>query len=221
MARKKKTIFDVIQEGDRAKVARFLAGNPDALGERDQEGLSPLMRAVYEGKAEIVELVLSKEPELDVFEAAALGRVDPLERLLKRSAKRATAFSKDGFTALHLAAYFGRPEAARLLLERGADVHARSKNSRLPTVQPLHSAAAGRQTEVARLLLEHGADPNATQAGGWTPLHSAAANGNVDLVRLLLECGADPKKQSDDRTPPVEFAIENRHYEVVSLLRGA
>ena len=107
-------------------------------------------------------------PKLDVFEAAALRRLDPLERLLKRSPKRATAFSKDGFTALHLAAYFGRPEAARLLLERGADVHARSGNSRLPTVKsPLHSAAAGRRrrwpvfsssTEPARTRRRRGLD---------------------------------------------------------------
>ena len=51
----------------------------------------------------------------------------------------------DGFTPLHLAAFFGRLEAAALLVDRGADLEAPSRNPRFPSVRPLHSAIAGGQ----------------------------------------------------------------------------
>jgi ankyrin repeat protein len=218
MARKQ-TIFEAISSGDAAKVKRKLVREPEALNERDRDGLSPLMRALYDGKDEVVEVLLAREPELDVFEAAALGRTELLARLVGRSKKRAGAFARDGFTALHLAAFFGHPDVAALLLERGADIHARSRNRHIPTVTPLHSAAAGRRTDVALLLLERGADPNLTQSGGWTPLHWAAANGDVVLCKALLKAGAKRTAMSDDRTRPLDFAIEKRHHEVVRLLK--
>lgn len=136
-----------------------------------------------------------------------------------RSVKRVNAYSTDGFTPLHLSAYFGGLEACELLLDRGADLEARSRNEQLHDVTPLHSAAAGRQTQVALLLLDRGADPNATQPGGWTPLHQAAANGDLVLCRALLKHRAKRAPMSDDRTRPLDFAIENGYPDVVRLLK--
>ncbi len=59
MARKQ-TIFDVISTGDPARVRRKLARDPAALGERDENGLSPVMRAVYEARPDIVEVLLDQ-----------------------------------------------------------------------------------------------------------------------------------------------------------------
>ena len=218
MARKQ-TIFDLISSGDPAGVKRKLARDPGALEERDENGLSPVMRALYEAKPEIVEVLLARGAELDVFDAAALGRTELLGKLVGRSKRRAGEYSSDGFTPLHLAAFFGHTDAVGLLLERGADIDARSKNTRLRSVTPLHSAAAGHRTEVALLLLDRGANPNAEQPGGWTPLHQAAANGDLVLCKALLEHGAKRAQMSDDRTRPLDFAIENRHHDVVRLLQ--
>lgn len=216
----KTTIFDAIASGDPAKVKRKLAREPEALATVNDDGVSPLMLAVYHGRPDVVDAVLARGPELDVYACAALGRDDELRRLLGRSKKRVDAYSEDGFTPLHLAAYFDQAGAAAILLERGADIEARSKNPNLPHVTPLHSAAAGASTEVARLLLDAGADPNAVQPGGWTALHSAAANGNVELCRLLLKRKAKRSPMADDRTRPLDFAVEQGHKDVVALLKG-
>jgi ankyrin repeat protein len=216
----KATIFDAIASGDPKRVKRFLARDPEAMSAHDSEGVSAVRRALYEGHPELAELLVEAGAEIDPFDAAALGDAEALKRAIGRRRSLVKALSEDGFTPLHLAAYFGGVDAARLLLERGADVHARSTNRLLPSLTPLQSAAAGRRTEVAALLLEHGADPNATQSGGWTAMHAAAANGNAELVRLLLKRGARASQLSEDRTPPIEFAIVNGHREVVALLRG-
>jgi ankyrin repeat protein len=213
-------IFDEIRGGDLVRVKRMVSRNPAVLGQRDGSGLTPLLRALYEGKGEIVEAILAREPELDLFEAAAVGRADRVSTLVGRSRARARAYSEDGFTPLHLAAFFGQLEAARALLDLGADVHARSRNEKLPSATPLHSAAAGKHTDVAILLLERDAEVDAVQNGGWTALHAAAASGNLALCRALIARGAERGRMSDDRTRPLDFAIENRHPEVVELLRG-
>jgi ankyrin repeat protein len=41
-----------------------------------------------------------------------------------------SSYSHDGWTALHLAAFFRTDRRARLLLDRGADIDARSKSDR-------------------------------------------------------------------------------------------
>src|SRR5262245_54719798 len=123
MARKQ-TIFDVISTGDPGRVRRKLAREPAALGERDENGLSPVMRALYEARPDIVEVLLDEGAELDLFEAAALGRTDLLGKLVGRSKQRAGAYSEDGFTPLHLAAFFGHADAVALLLDRGAAIDA-------------------------------------------------------------------------------------------------
>ena len=78
--------------------------------------MSDLLQALYRGEGEQVEKLLAVDPELDVFEAAALGRAERLRELLDEDPSRANAFGDDGFHPLGLACFFGHPEAARLLL---------------------------------------------------------------------------------------------------------
>jgi ankyrin repeat protein len=165
-----------------------------------EQDLSPAMLALYRGETAEAQRLLSADP--NVFEAAAFGRVDRLRELLDGEPALAVAFSGDGFTALHLAAFFGHPEAVLLLLERGADVNAVATNAQIGPVQPLHSAAAADQLECARLLVEHDAEVTARQAGGFTALHAAAQNRNVELARLLLAAGADADAETDDGRRP-------------------
>ena len=151
---------------------------------------SPLLQALYEGRAEDAEQLVADGGDLDLFEASAVGDATRLRELLDAGADP-NEFAPDGFTPLTLACFFKRPEAARLLLERGADVHLRARNEHIQ-VLPIHSAAAdGGSVEIVRMLLDAGADVNATQPGGFRAIDAARQDGNEELERLLRERGAD------------------------------
>jgi uncharacterized protein len=157
--------------------------------------MSDLLDALYRGDRERVDELLADEPDLDVFEAAALGRTDRLHDLLDEDASSANAFGADGFHPLGLACFFGNVEAARLLLERGADVNALSRNDRIQTAA-IHAAAASQakdeatRYELVKLALDHGADPNLPQGGGFRAIDAARQNGDKRIEQLLLERGA-------------------------------
>jgi len=200
-------LFQAIAAGDEDAVRELIDGRPELAGERNEEGLSPVLHALYNGRTDLVEPLLDANPPLDVFDAAAVGRTRGLEELLDGEQELVTAWSPDGFTALHLAAFFGQEEAAGILLERGAEVNLVARNATIH-VTPLHSAAAGSHPALVKLLLEHGADPNAAQDGGFTPLHSAAQNDDRESAEALLEAGADPSLANDDGKTPADLAGE-------------
>jgi ankyrin repeat protein len=128
-----------------------------------------------------------------VFEASAAGRAERVRELLDQDPSLANAWADDGFQPLGLASFFGHVEAARLLVERGAEVNSASRNDM--KVMPLHSAVAtgdpDARYELAKLLLEHGADPNARQHDDYTPLMAAEHHGDERLRGLLIEHGAE------------------------------
>jgi uncharacterized protein len=157
--------------------------------------MSEIMQALYRGDDETAR-ELARTTELDVFEAASLGKVERLRELLGVDPSLALARSDDDFTALHYAAFFDGAEAARVLLDYGADVNAFADNDL--GVRPLNSAAAARNNDVAALLLEQGADPNAATRGGFTPLDAARENGDDELGELLRSYGAldEPPSES-------------------------
>jgi ankyrin repeat protein len=213
------TFFAAIDAGDADAVAEALASDPGLAAARDADGVSATMHALYRGRADLAETIAAALPELDVFEAAALGRLDRLAALLASEPALATARSADGFTALHYPAFFGVGDAAassRALIAAGADVNARSANPF--SVLPIHSATAGNHDDVVAVLIDAGADVNATQRHGWTPLHGAAHNGSLASVERLLAAGADPAARNDDGTSAIELAQAAGHEAIVARL---
>jgi len=177
-----------ICEGDHAAVEAIVEQRPDLARGRTDEGLPWTLAAVYRGHPGVADLLLRHGAELDPFSAAALGRTDQLKVLLDRGEAELQDLSPDGWTPLHLAAFFGHRETAAMLIERGADTAARSKNEIANT--PLHAAIAGGRAAVAELLVERGADVNAV-ANGLTPLDIAAGREDQEMMTYLIAHGAE------------------------------
>lgn len=213
---KTEELFAAIQAGSARQVHDLLEENPELASARDATGVSAILRAVYTRRMEVLEILIQANTALDVFEAAALGRLERVAEWIEGEPELVRAWSTDGFTALHLAAFFGQQDVARFLLQHGADPGVPSQNPM--RVTPLNSAAAARQAGIARMLLEHGSPVNAAQHGGWTALHSAAHNGDRDLVELLLQNGADRSLMGDNGKTAYDYALEAQHLEVCRRL---
>jgi uncharacterized protein len=176
---------------------------------------SSILAALYRGDREEA-VGLAGDCELDVFEAAALGDSARLRALLSANPEDAHRCAPDGFTPLHLLAFFsGDTESARLLLDAGADPNAAAAND--TRLKPINSAAAAGANGVVTLLIQRGADVDAVQRGGYTALHSAAANDNRALAQLLLDAGAAVTASDDGRTPQA-LARERGHSELAAQL---
>jgi ankyrin repeat protein len=179
---------------------------------------SPVLAALYERDTERARAAAAGRA-LDLHEAAALGDRARVRELLAADPAGASAVTPDGFTALHLVAFFsGDADIARALVAAGAPVSAPADTDM--RVTPLHSAAAADARDVAAVLLEAGADADAVQAGGYTPLHSAGATGDTALVSLLLAHGGDPDRAADDGRTAADLAAERGHAELAARLRA-
>jgi uncharacterized protein len=209
--------FELLQAGDADGLRRLLDETPGAADAKDAAGVSLLMQALYRGRRDLAETIAGKKNEFDIFEASSLGRLERLQGCLSDVAA-INSFSKDGFTALHFACYFGQPEVARLLTEKGAKIDAVANNA--TQVMPLHSAASSRNLAAARLLVEHEAPVNARQQGGWVPLHAAAQNGDQEMVDLLLAHGAEVDITNNDGKTPASVAKDKGHAKIASLLEA-
>jgi ankyrin repeat protein len=160
--------------------------------------MTELLEALYRGRHDRVDELLRADLKLSVHEAAALGKTERLRELLDEDPSRADEFGDDGFHPLGLACFFGHVDAARLLLERGADVNALSRNEHIQTAA-IHAAAAAEgkdesvRYELVKLALEHGADPNLRQGGddGFRAIDAAKQNGDRRVEELLIAHGAE------------------------------
>jgi len=209
-------VIAAIQAGDLESLRVLLAETPVRALARDEAGVSAIMHTLYRRRADMVDLLLAAAPELDIFEAASLGRVERAAELLQQDANLANAWSPDGFTALHFACFFAQEEMSAFLLQHDAAPNAVARNPM--KVTPLHSAAAARNLPIVTILLTHGASPNVHQQQGWTPLHSAAQHGDRAMTELLLKHGADRFATSDDGATPASLAAKSGHAEIAKLL---
>lgn len=217
----RKQFFSAVRSGEVEKVRKMLDDHPELAGARDNNGLSAVINAMYYQKRAVADLLVASRLDLDIFEAAATGQTERVKLLLVRDRSLSHSYASDGFTPLHIAAFFGFPEVAEALIAGGAGVNLVSKNQ-LRAV-PLQSATAGRKLGGARVLLAHGADPNVRGEGGYSPLHEAAGNGDLDLAKLLVDSRANINARGDDGKTPLTIALENKQEAMAEFLetRGA
>jgi ankyrin repeat protein len=161
----RQSLIEAIQRGDTRAVARSLdSGARPTI--TDGEGVPALMLAVLFGDAAMVEVLVKHGADPNQADAAG-----------------ATALM---WAVPHL-------QKVRLLVERGANVNARS--SALGRTPLLVAAGSPGATDVLALLLARGADLRARDAAGFNALAIAMQAADVEVVRFLVDRGLDPKEE--------------------------
>lgn len=189
------------------EVAQVLLTRNANVNAMDAKGKTPLMMAVT-AKHEAMAALLRQYKgvafdSLSLSDAIEKGDVNKVKLLL--AWKPELAKEGKNITPLHIAAKKGVSFIVQLLIEKGADVNARSQSG----LTPLHVAVGQRKSPAARALLKAGADVNARTDQNQTALHLAISLGDYNLVRTLMAKGADATITDASGTTP--RALAGRH----------
>ena len=163
---------DAVKKGDIETVRGALAADPNLLDTTNEAGQGAFLLAKYYRQDATADFLLSQGAKLNFFDQCVAGQTGAVMAQIESTPALLEEHSTDGWTPLHLAAFFGAQGLAEALLAKGAAVDSRSTNNMQNT--PLHAAVAGRRAGMVKFLLEHGADANARQSGGWSALQGAA-----------------------------------------------
>ncbi|HSG29250.1 MAG TPA: ankyrin repeat domain-containing protein, partial [Candidatus Krumholzibacterium sp.] len=156
------SIYEAARNGDLESVISMENAAPSIIGERNDEGETPLLYAAYGGSLEVVKYLVSRGMGVDI-----------------------PAFT--GETPLHYAAYAGHEDVVRTLLDSGAAIGAKNIEGNTP----LHYAALSGKEGTMTLLLERGAVINERNFYGYTPLDFAEINGSTAGSDLLASRGGE------------------------------
>lgn len=212
--------LSTVESGDVDAVKSALAEDPSLASSPDESEPSAVLAALYRSHTEIVEILREHAP-LTLAEASACGDRKRVAQLLAESADALGGFTADGWTPLHLAAFFGRADVAGALVAAGAPLDERATSRNSTANRPLHAALAGAEDEdTIRCLLDGGARVDDRAGGGYTPLHLAASRGNTSVVEMLLRRGADVSTRTDDGLTAADIAWERGHGHVAALLQA-
>ena len=119
-------------------------------------------------------------------------------------------------TGLIVGAYFGHSVVVKLLLDKGADVHAQDRTYG----NALQAASRKGHEAIVKLLLEKGADVNAQGGHCGNALQAASYGGHEAIVKLLLEKGAEVNAQGGGGgySNALQAASSGGHEAIVKLL---
>ena len=178
-----------------------------------------------------------------------MGRqIDVAEYLIAKGADVNAVQEQTGFRPLHGAVYARSAETAGRLIDRGAEINARShqgisaldmavimnkpdiaavliaRGAALNEINgqsrvPLTHASDLGRSEIVKNLLDAGADVEARDSMGQTALLAAAARGRSGVLDLLLQRGADASAR-DERTgrTPLHLACITGHLDIVERI---
>lgn len=212
-------IHEAVNDNDIKRMKKLLKEYPSMLNARDDEGMTALNIAAFNGNTEIVNELLERGADLSIGDidgsqpihcAAINGSIEVVE-LLRRKGASINDKDDNGATPLSFATGRRHTDLIRYLIESGADLNIRDIDDM--TVLFLASTL-----EIAELLVENGANINVRSRSGVTPLHSAVWRGWTDVVQFLLEKGADPNKQNDAGLTPLFWANGDNCFQIAQLL---
>ena len=209
---------DSVKKGDLDAVRHALSTDPDLLDATNESGQGAFLLAKYYRQDAVADYLVKQGAKLDFFDQCVAGDKASVMAQIEAQPGLLESKSSDGWTPLHLAAFFGARELAEALLAKGAEIDARSTNNMANT--PLHAAVAGRRSAIVKFLLERGANVDARQTGGWTALQGAAQSGDREMVETLIANGAQINARADNNQCALDMALMRGHQDIADLLEG-
>ena len=194
---------------------------------QDKNKCTPLHIAATFGHAGIAQVLLDNgadmyakaDKDMTAFLiAAAYGHIGMVTLFLGLDKK--FIYDKDisGYTALHLAALYGRDRLIGILLEYGIDVEVRTPKDETA----LYLAVYNDSYNTTKALLNHGASMDVAYENNY-PLHYAALKNNTQAMLALLENENGQRHINDfntenDSVTPLHIAAYNQNVEALALL---
>jgi ankyrin repeat protein len=209
-------LFHLAEADDAITLAGALK-DADLTRLHNDAGESLYRFALFHGHAKAAEAIKA-HGGLGFHDAALVNDVVRIEALLKPAPWAIDMLSPDGWTAVHLAAFFGSDAALERLLALGAS--ARTTGRAFEQNLAIHAAAAGRRIGKAAYskLIAATGDPDIQQKQGYTALMIAASNGFTAGAEVLLAAGADRAHKLPDGKTAAAIARERGHAQLAQLL---
>jgi ankyrin repeat protein len=220
-------IHDAARKGDVKKVTALLQSDPKLVGDRDNNGDTPLHVAALHGELAVAQVLLEAGADVNArnsygaFTPGDLWSVlgssnhkDPVALLRVHGVD--TQDMKNGYTPLHLAVFsVSHKKMVELLLSKGADVNARAASG----ATPLFFAILRDQKDDAQIFIDHGADVNLPDAYGDTVLDCALHLQYGSLIQLLVDHGADVNAVDQSGQRPLTYAMKMDDHKWADLLK--
>lgn len=202
----------------------------------DEEGYSPLHRAVLNDNLDVVNVLLSyKDIDTEIklpYEASVddwylggatpllvasyTGNADIVNALIEAGSDIRAKDDIDGAATIHIASANGNNEVINILLNKDNTL-INEADSMKDT--PLHWASIKNQTDTISLLLANGADTKLTNSDGNTVLHYAAMYGDVNTVNVLLEADSSlASVENNEGITPIYYAIVVSDNDILSSI---
>ncbi|MGB6121019.1 MAG: ankyrin repeat domain-containing protein [Bacteroidota bacterium] len=144
---------------------------------------------------------IGSAPKVDLHSAVVTDDLEAIRQHIEAGSDINVLEPSRASTPLITAAFLGKTEAAKILIDAGADLNYQNVDGSTA----LHTAAAFGKTEVAKILIDAGTDLNLQNNEGSTALHTAAFFCRVEIVEALLEKGAD--KTIENKTGQTVYEI--------------
>ncbi|XP_071560537.1 uncharacterized protein [Temnothorax nylanderi] len=249
-------MFAALEEGNLESLKDCLKRGAD-INARDVNLWTTLHFAVKGPSLEVTKFIFDQNLSVNVKDsngrtplhiAAAHGRKNIVEFLIKEAGLYVDELDTNGKTPLHVAAQNGYKDTVKILLKNKANISAQEycglsvlhyaiNNNHIDVVKillkedvnvdineivgglsPLHAAAVSGHLELVNFLLQNNADVNVRNDKDWTPLHVAALYGHLEVINALILKGADVNARVINGFTPLHCAVESGHKKIVNIL---
>ncbi|HWR39287.1 MAG TPA: ankyrin repeat domain-containing protein [Patescibacteria group bacterium] len=152
------------------EIAKLLVEKGGNVNEKDKDGMTPLMAAIF-------------------GEKDGTPKQEMVKYLLEKGADLNTRFITNGvgLTPLMAAAGAKDLEVVKILLSKKIDINAPDVNTGMT---PLMLATTNDNVEIVKELLSKGADVNKKGKANMTALGLAMQNNNAEMIKVLKNAGA-------------------------------